>query len=902
MDNEILPQGYSIIRKDRQSRGGGVMIAIKQSKSYEILPSPLDLELIAISTGSVTYCLVYIPPNLSNDNVQEYFDYITLLNNSTDNLVLLGDFNFSDINWESLDGNSPLSTTFCNIVFNLNLTQLIDQPTHTAGNILDLVLTNIPDSIFNIQIHDNPPLLIPSDHYIITFDISNGSVPCKINESYNTLNFSKGDYESLCYFLGTVDLSPCYQSEDIEFIWSYLSTIIKDAINRFVPVVSVCHNKQPAWFNSDIRHHINCLRTLKRKFNKHPTTNNKAKYENSCNLLQAKINSAKDTYESTLINSFTDVNNSKIYKYIRSLSKSNSMPPTLHHNYTSADSDSEKANTFNDYFYSVFVQPPSNPLPFSDTTTDTNINITEEDVYNALTDLDTTKATGPDCIPPIVLSKCASVLFRPLHHLFSLTLKYGYLPADWKIHKVIPIFKSGDRTLVKNYRPISLLSNTSKVLERIIYNKIINHISPQINPGQFGFMQNRSTTQQLLLFLSNAFNTRQQLDTVYLDISKAFDTVCHAKLLNKLSAFNISGNLWLWFKNYLTNRFQFVSINNEYSTLLPVISGVPQGSILGPLLFIMYMNDLPDAIHWSKAFLFADDTKCFKQIKSLEDQQHFQHDLDNLSSWCTTSCLSFNSSKSIHISFNCKISTSYNIRDTPINSNHSHKDLGIIINDSLNWNFHHDAILGKAYRTLGLIRRTFNKTISTPAKFKLYTSLVRSQVLYCSPVWRPYLLKDIQRLEQLQRRATKYILNDYISDYKTRLTRLQLLPIMYILEIADILFLIKNLKNPTDSFNINNYISFSTSSTRSCGMKLRHNVSFTNKNRHFYFNRISRLWNSIPIVDLNLSLNTIKYRIKSYFWSHFTTNFHPDDPHKLHFLCPCSSCTPINFPINYNYL
>ena len=156
---------------------------------------------------------------------------------------------------------------------------------------------------------------------------------------------------------------------------------------------------------------------------------------------------------------------------------------------------------------------------------------------------------GPDSIPPIVLLKCASVLYKPLHHLFSLTLKYGYLPRDWKIHKIIPVFKSGDPTQVKNYRPISLLSNISKVLERIIYNKLIDHVSCQINPAQFGFMQNRSTTQQLLLFLSNAFTAHHQLDTIYLDISKAFDTICHAHLLQKLSTFNISGNLWLWFKS-----------------------------------------------------------------------------------------------------------------------------------------------------------------------------------------------------------------------------------------------------------------------------------------------------------------------------------------------------------------
>ena len=211
--------------------------------------------------------------------------------------------------------------------------------------------------------------------------------------------------------------------------------------------------------------------------------------------------------------------------------------------------------------------------------------------------------TCPDGIPPIVLSKCASVLYRAFHYLFSLVLKYSYLPRDWKIHKIIPVFKFGDPTQVKNYRPISLLCNISKVLERIIYNKLINYVS---------WVHAKS-----IMFLSNVFTVHHQLDTIYLDISKAFDSICHTHLLQKLSMYNISGNLWLWFKNYLTNRFQFVSINNSYSHLLPVLSGVPQGSILGPLLFILYMNDLPDAIRWSRALLFADDNKCFSTLNPL---------------------------------------------------------------------------------------------------------------------------------------------------------------------------------------------------------------------------------------------------------------------------------------------
>ena len=157
---------------------------------------------------------------------------------------------------------------------------------------------------------------------------------------------------------------------------------------------------------------------------------------------------------------------------------------------------------------------------------------------------------------------------------------------------------------------------------------------------------------------------------------------------------------------------------------------------------------------------------------------------------------------------------------------------------------------------------------------------------------------DISNLEHLQRRATNYILNDYISDYKTRLLKLELLPLMYTIELSDIMFFIKSIKNPTSSFTIHHFISFSTSA-RSGGFKLHHNPSTTNKQRHFYFVRICRLWNALPLIDVNLSIDTIRNRVKSHFWNHFIHNFDPLNPHTLHYHCPCSRCVTDHFSINY---
>ena len=397
------------------------------------------------------------------------------------------------------------------------------------------------------------------------------------------------------------------------------------------------------------------------------------------------------------------------------------------------------------------------------------------------------------------------------------------MPVKWKVHKIVPVFKSGDLTSVKNYRPISLLSNTSKVLEQLVYNKIIGHVSKRISPFQFGFTKKCSTLQQMLIFTNQIMNSSSQTDVIYFDISKAFDTVSHSILLSKLWSFGITGVLWTWFKNYLSDRHQSVYINSYLSSSLPVTSGVPQGSILGPLLFLVYINDITSSINYSHILEFADDTKCFKNISNYSDQNCLQEDINALATWSGTSDLKFNLNKSVHLSFKAKVVTSYTMFDSPIPHSDFHKDLGIILSDDLSWNKHYSLITARAYKVLGLIRRTFGSGHHVTTMIKLYTSLVRSQLLYCTPLWRPHLLKDINNIERIQRRATKYILNDYESSYRTRLLNLKLLPLMYLFELQDILFAIKSLKEPTSQFSITNYISFSSTSTRSgANNKLNH--------------------------------------------------------------------------------
>ena len=320
--------------------------------------------------------------------------------------------------------------------------------------------------------------------------------------------------------------------------------------------------------------------------------------------------------------------------------------------------------------------------------------------------------------------------------------------------------------------------------------------------------------------------------------------------------------------------------------------------MLGPLLFLVYVNDLPACVNNSSVSMFADDIKCGLPIQSLEV---LQEDLNSLAAWSRTWKLGFKVPKCVHLPCSTrkleKLGTTYTLNGAKLGVSNDYKDLGVLIASDLCFSSHYNYIVARAYRALGLLRRTFSSLTNTKEKKSLYISLVRSQVMYCSVLWRPYLLKDITLLERVQRRATKYILNDFTSDYRSRLVALGMLPLMYTLELQDIIFTVRCLKCPSGDFNLNEYFHFSSTGTRSsAGLKMSHRFAATNSAKHFYFNRLPRLWNSLPPIDISLSVDVIKSQVIKCFYSHFLDNFESNTICRFHFLCPCSKCGHLSHP------
>ena len=362
------------------------------------------------------------------------------------------------------------------------------------------------------------------------------------------------------------------------------------------------------------------------------------------------------------------------------------------------------------------------------------------------------------------------------------------------------MYKKNNREHAENYRPISLLPIVSKVLERCIFINMKQFLSQLVNDCQHGFLQGKSCVTNLLEvldYIGTCLDNGGQVDMLYLDMSKAFDRINHKRLIRKLSNSGIGGNLLNWFESYLTDRRQRVTVLGVTSSTLPVTSGVPQGSILGPALFLLYVNDLPEADLSSRVAMFADDTKLFSAITSQEDVASLQADLVNLEHWSSQSGLFFNQSKCKHQTITRKIvplTSSYKLEDTKVTTTDCERDLGVWVSSNLTWKKQVCNQTSKANKSLGYIKRNTRFVKSTEARRMFYLALVRSHFGYATQIWAPQSIELINHLERTQRRATKYILNLPFSsdiDYKSRLQLLHLLPICYWHEYLDLILFFK---------------------------------------------------------------------------------------------------------------
>ena len=680
LDSEILP-GFNVFRKDRKGKiGGGVLIAIKEGLQatwrYDLERDGVEfvvVQLNKLNNSSVILYTFYRPPQCCLDSVK-------LLNNSLLSnpeyscIVLVGDFNLPYISWPDSQSTTPVNNGGCanaedlyELVGDNFLHQFIEGSTHRAGNKLDLLFCNNAEKICDVLSFSSDEHNFPTDQHIIKFSIRTKFTRAKPVRRI-VFDYKKTDISTLCRALSEAKLDVPL-TNNIDECWEQWKSTFLSIVTTYVPTKLVPVTNSPSWIDGEVRHLIRKKYTALRHYRKNKTSTRKIKLRNLCQKVKYAIRNEHKMYIAKIEASFKD-NPKMFWSYHKAIHhhQSTTNPVITFKNHT-ATTPKQKAELFNTYFCSVFRPAQSTeineaPLSLLTSVLLSDISISEEEVAHHLWNLDPSKSPGPDNIPGLILKQCSTAIAPSLCSLFNHSLKTGTLPSEWKSANVTPVHKKNKKEPACNYRPISLLPLISKVLERCVCYCFYDHIHEIINKAQHGFLHGRSCVTQLLTTLHHVgqlLDNNVQTDIIFLDFAKAFDSVDHIILLKKLKSYGISGNMYNWFTDYLHGRKQRVVVDGVASGWSQVTSGVPQGSILGPMLFLLFINNLPDIIPPpTSTGLYADDTKLYNAIKSSHDCDHLQQALSYGDDWSKQSNIDFNVSK-------CKV-LAISRRKSPIES------------------------------------------------------------------------------------------------------------------------------------------------------------------------------------------------------------------------------------------
>ena len=462
-------------------------------------------------------------------------------------------------------------------------------------------------------------------------------------------------------------------------------------------------------------------------------------------------------------------NTKPLYRFVKSLRNDNIGLAPLKDGPALETSAQKKSEILLQEFSSVFTREDLESIPWLGPAKSKmeDIDVTSEGVKKLLLDLKVHKASGPDRIPNRVLKELATEITPVLTTLFNQSLSTGTIPHDWGSALVTPVFKKGNVHKASNYRPVSLTCVVCKLLEHIVCSNIMKFLDSEnlLTPLQHGFRKNHSCESQLLITMDDffsAYDSSIQTDVGVLDFSRAFDTVPHERLIGKLAHYGIQGQANNWIRAFLTDRRMQVVVDGETSASAPVLSGVPQGTVLGPLLFLIYINDMPNTVSQGTFIrLFADDCLAYRRIQTAEDQDILQKDLKALNDWTLKWGMRFNPAKCqiMHLARSRKpLAKSYELCDQALETVDSAKYLGVVVSNDLLWHKQVCAVAKKANSALHLIARNLHDCPKS-TRALAYTTIVRPKMEYCASVWDPHLKADIDTLEQVNRRAARVVHN-----------------------------------------------------------------------------------------------------------------------------------------------
>jgi len=869
-DAELYLPGFSLFRRDRKTgnKGGGVLLYVREALNATDFSTKSDYgEHVWCEINDLCIGVTYRSDNMAivgSENEEQLRN--VLYEVCSKHILLMGDFNYPNIDWLSsvVDSVAPTGAKeFLDAVEGCFLTQHVKEPTR-GDAILDLVFTSDPDLVSDLQIL-HP--LSTSDHNMIMFTVHLQTET--VNSVKVIRDYNRGDFDKIKSSLAEINWDHFMDASSNE-CWLRFRNLLQKLIEQYVPLKNNSRkkgpvDKKPIWMTHKA---LKLVRRKRKAFSKYKSAHHPA-VKAACKATKSELRSARRNFECKLAQNIKKDSKS-FYAYARSKMKCKvQTSPLITDNGSRTSSPEDMVGLFNNYFTSVFTaEDLTNIPPVSDgpNVQCCDINFTVEDVSSGLSKLRPDKAAGPDDLLPRFLLQIADCISYPLYLLFRKSLDENSVPDDWKNANICPIFKKGSRNNVENYRPISLTSQICKLFESIIRDNIVNHLEGNqlILDSQHGFRKGRSCLSNILAFLekvTSAVDSGEDVDVVFLDFAKAFDKVPHQRLLLKLKLHGICDKLLHWISNWLTNRKQRVCIGGTYSSWQFVLSGVPQGSVLGPILFLIYINDIDCGIcNW--ILKFADDTKMFGPICNKVDYMNFQKDLNRLFDWSKNWQMSFNIDKCkvMHLGRTNKV-YDYYLDGQPLSEVKEEKDLGIVISKDLKVSRQCSTAYSKANRVLGIINRTFvNK--HSDIMLKLYKSTVRPHLEYCTAAWSPHYKKDKELLEKIQRRFTRMIPEIKDLPYTERLRHLKLWSLEERRIRADLVEVFKMLNGLTKVKFATFFELDTTSRTRGHPYKLKKRRFNTDLRKHFFTERIINIWNSLDGDTVRATtLNMFKNRL-----------------------------------------
>lgn len=880
---------YNIVRKDRNSKGGGVAILLRDHLTYSIVPTTPSIEILCIdlliSTSFIRVIAGYRPPSLITTKTQLFCDTVSDLSSCTSNPVIF----IGDVNCDSLTPPvSPSDRLLQSLVADLDLSHCHLLPTRLLRSI-DWLCTTHTTLVHNTTII---PGLATSDHLGISFTITSHLLP---PAQSMTRDFSRTDYDAMNAYLSQIDwLSLFSDFTDIDDMYTRFCNVVYHAIDSFVPYRTPRSNTMA--YPPHIQRIIKRRNILFSSLDTSPAAHD-----------QYSAISTKLTREIKKWNRFCEhkklLRSKELFSHISKLTKSKTtIPPSLSRPDGSlATSTVDKVNLLAHHFSSVYTTtssdnnlPPlySHPLPCRLT----SFTFYPFDVRKALNKLKPSGSTGADNIPQIIFNKCSSSLSLPLADIYNWSMRLGQVPSVWKHSLITPLLKpSKDPLQPSSYRPISILSPACKSMERIIKDKLLPYLIKYdiYAHRQHGFRPNASVLTNMIdceNTWTSALSKKHIVDIIYIDFEKAFDTVCHKLLIHKCSHYGLPPSLVHWLDSYLSNRTFSVRMNNILSDPQSVLSGVPQGSVLGPILYCVYTSDISrmlttfSHVHCQE---YADDLKLFVTYDPKNPgcaPTQLQQSLDALTQWSSHNHLRISFTKCSHMRLGSTSShnlASYSIDSIPLNTLGQVRDLGLQVVPSLR---KHASVVDRQnkakYAMYSMLRAvSVNCPILLTKCFKIY---VLPHLDFGCSFYSPYLSKDIQAIESIQRTFTRIVYfrcfpspsyPQSLPSYHERLVKLGLHDLNDRRKVFD-LKLAYSIMQGVTILNRSDFFKFTPSRNRSGTFRVHIDFSKNTGRYNSFPLRVARLFNTLPA---NILQATNRNTFASRVWKHITLT--DDTPH-----------------------